>query len=120
MATAKERGHKDWGFGGVVKRDFKADKSDGDYNRSRDYSKRWYSNHKSMSDKKTKKKDTKRWCKGKESREHIWKLTQVYSWWSDYVCVNCNKREWGTPKHGYIRCIAYHSNDEFVDTLISG
>lgn len=115
MATAKERGHKDWGFGGVVKRDFKSDKSDGEYNQNRDYGKRWYSRGVNS----TKKKDTRRWCKGKEGREHIWTLSKVYTYWSDWQCVSCSKKEWTRPKNGIIRTIAYHSNDEFKYTPVN-
>ncbi|AXH49252.1 hypothetical protein HWB76_gp150 [Streptomyces phage Blueeyedbeauty] len=113
MATAKERGHKDWGFGGVVKRDFKADKSDGEYGSPRDYGKRWYSNTKRHSPKR--KKDTKRWCKGIEGREHIWALYKKYdfgNWW-EYRCDNCRKELWGNPKHGFVKKISYRSNDEY-------
>lgn len=118
MATAKERGHKDWGFGGVVKRDFKADKSDGEYGQARDYGKRWYSNTKRHAPKR-KKRDTKRWCKGVENREHIWSLTKTYTYWSDWVCVKCGKKEWTRPKHGLIRTISYHSNDEYKYTAVN-
>jgi hypothetical protein len=111
MATAKERGHKDWGYGGVLKRDFKADKSDGEYNDVRDHAKRWYSRGVNS----TKKKDTKRWCKGKTGREHVWTLFKKYEsidWWA-YRCVNCGKEPWGRPDHGLLRKISYRSNDEF-------
>ncbi|QIN94131.1 hypothetical protein PP459_gp102 [Streptomyces phage Wakanda] len=115
MATAKERGHKDWGYGGVLKRDFKADKSDGEYNDVRDHSKRWYSRHQGMSTKKASKKDTKRWCRGKSGREHIWSIFKKYEFsnWGTYRCVNCHKEAWGRPKHGLFRKISYRSNNEY-------
>jgi hypothetical protein len=114
MATAKERGHKDWGFGGVVKRDFKSDKSDGEYNSPRDYAKRWYTNTKRVGIKKNR-KDTKRWCRGKENREHIWAYYKKYNfgnWW-EYKCTLCHKEEWTRPKYGLLQRVSYHSNDEF-------
>lgn len=111
MATAKERGHKDWNFGGVVKRDFKADKSDGEYGDSRDYVKRWYT----RSNGKAKKKDTKRWCKGIADREHVWMRFQKYedSPWYEFKCIGCCKESYFRPKHGLLRKVSYHSNDEY-------
>lgn len=115
MATAKERGHKDWGYGGVVKRDFKADKSDGEYEDNRAHSKRWYSRHKAMSTKKASKKDTKRWCKGKTGREHVWSYYKRFEFsnWVVFRCVNCGKEPLGRPKHGLFRKISYRSNDVY-------
>jgi len=114
MATAKERGHKEWGFGGVVKRDFNADKSDGEYSSPRDYTKRWYTNTKRVSAKKTG-KNTKRWCKGKTGREHIWILYKKFDFanFYEYKCIKCNKEEWTRPNYGLFRKISYHSNNEF-------
>lgn len=118
MATAKERGHKDWGFGGVVKRNFKSDKSDGEYNQNRDYAKRWYTNTKRIGTKKFR-KDTKRWCKGREGREHVWaKFPKFKTWW-DFKCVNCCKESYYIPKHGFFRTISYRSNNEYDLTPMS-
>lgn len=58
-----------------------------------------------------KKSKSKRWCKGKEGREHRWKYTVVREWrrkiygTEDYVveqerrwiCQGCGKVSWGRP-----------------------
>lgn len=100
MATGKERGFKDW-------------KGSKNFRRSA----RNYIEPDSITrtSSKRKKKDTKRWCKGIEGREHIWSLYKKYdfgNWW-EYRCDNCRKELWGKPKHGFIKKISYRSNDEF-------
>lgn len=48
-----------------------------------------------------KKKNTKRWCKGKVGREHVWgepydpypHLTRFWRSWLRKDCINCGKQE---------------------------
>jgi hypothetical protein len=48
-----------------------------------------------------KKKNTKRWCKGKAGRAHDYQIAKKYrgSWFSYdvWVCSNCGKKDWRTP-----------------------
>lgn len=50
---------------------------------------------------KRRKKDTKRWCRGKEGREHTPELVRTlhYSWlssrsYSQYRCSGCGRKSW--------------------------
>lgn len=54
-----------------------------------------------------KRKRDKRWCKGKEGRQHRWEYTVIYSWTNSagdvfeqkrWVCQGCGKQEYGLPK----------------------
>ena len=68
-----------WKSSGIIKRDFRNDHSD------------------SFSRKKSSKKDTKRWCKGKVGVEHEYKLVESGKisrlYWKTHKCINCGKKD---------------------------
>ncbi|UVK60060.1 hypothetical protein SEA_SPILLED_206 [Streptomyces phage Spilled] len=47
---------------------------------------------------KAKKKNTRKWCKGKEGRKHVLALYNKYTWSHSRKCVNCGKELWGPLK----------------------
>lgn len=48
------------------------------------------------------KKNTRRWCKGKEGVEHQWIRFSSYEWMRilHWKCTGCDKESWPKPKHG--------------------
>lgn len=55
-----------------------------------------------VTSKKRRKKDTKRFCRGKEGREHQWvHLKDHNSWWhpwSEWRCEGCQKTQYRRPQ----------------------
>ncbi|AXH66665.1 hypothetical protein SEA_STARBOW_197 [Streptomyces phage Starbow] len=47
---------------------------------------------------KAKKKNTRKWCKGREGRKHVLALYNKYTWSHSRKCVNCGKELWGPLK----------------------
>jgi hypothetical protein len=43
---------------------------------------------------KNRRRDTKRWCRGKEGREHEWAGFQKYPFVAVPRCVVCHKEDW--------------------------
>jgi hypothetical protein len=71
-----------------------------------------------------KRKRDKRWCKGKEGREHRWEHKVIYSWTNSsgqtfeqkrWVCLGCGKHEYTKPKQPPV--IPSHKHD-YSDTKI--
>ncbi|AXH67340.1 hypothetical protein SEA_WOFFORD_198 [Streptomyces phage Wofford] len=76
MATGKERGFKEW-------------KGSKNFRRSA----RNYTESDTVG--KAKKKNTRKWCKGKEGRKHVLALYNKYTLIYNRKCVNCGKEMWG-------------------------
>ncbi len=76
MATGKERGYKDWKLSKNFKRS------------ARNFTE---------PDKITRntRKNTRKWCKGKEGRKHTLALYNKYTWTHNYKCLVCGKEFWG-------------------------
>ncbi|AYB70997.1 hypothetical protein SEA_YABOI_200 [Streptomyces phage Yaboi] len=72
MATGKERGFKDW-------------KGSKEFRRSA----RNYTESETVG--KGKKKNTRKWCKGKVGRKHVLGLFNKYTWRHGYKCINCGR-----------------------------
>jgi hypothetical protein len=75
MATGKERGFKDW-------------KGSKDFRRSA----RNYTESDTVG--KGKKKNTRKWCRGKVGRKHVLALFNKYAWHTNHKCINCGKEIW--------------------------
>lgn len=90
MATGKERGFKDW-------------KGSKEFRRSA----RNYTESDAIKGH-PKRKNTKKWCKGKEGRKHKLALFNKYTWRHGYKCLACGKEVLGHIKP------EYRDNYEFV------
>lgn len=80
MATGKERGFKDWKGSKAFResqRGFQVKEEIGSGPR---------------------KKNTRKWCKGKKNRKHVLALYNKYTWTHSRKCVNCGKEMWGPLK----------------------
>lgn len=54
----------------------------------------WEHDHKQGSKGKNKKKNTKRWCRGKEGQEHDWKPFEKHQRIAIHRCSRCGKENW--------------------------